>query len=70
MENRDNLIDEMEAVSNKMSSIIDDMIAHYGKFVTLKDNKNNDKYLVDLVRNYEKLNEQRDYLAAQFDLFN
>lgn len=69
MENKELIMNQMEEVDNKMYHIIDEMIERYGKFVTLKDN-NGDKYLVDLVSSYNKLAQEKEFLAASLDIID
>ncbi len=69
MENKELIMNQMEEVDNKIYHIVDEMIERYGKFVTLKDN-NGDKYLVDLVSSYNKLAQEKEFLAASLDIID
>jgi hypothetical protein len=69
MENKELIMNQMEEVDSKMNHIVDEMIERYGKFVTLKDN-NSDKYLVDLVSSYNKLAQEKEFLAASLDIID
>lgn len=69
MENKELIMNQMEEVDSKMNHIVDEMIERYGKFVTLRDN-NSDKYLVDLVSSYNKLAQEKEFLAASLDIID
>jgi len=70
MENKEQLLDELDRVNNQLNNVIDDMISTYGKFISFKDVSENDKYMIDLVSSYNKANEERTYLENQLNLHN
>lgn len=64
---KENLLDELASVNEKMNELVDQMIEHYGKFVTVKE-ADKDSYAEDLLRSYRNLQEQKDYLENEISL--
>ena len=68
MENKEFMLDELYSLNTELGQIIDEMIAKYGKFVSLKELDKTDAYLVSLVSRYNKLTEAKDYLMNQIQV--
>lgn len=64
---KENLLDELASVNEKMNDLVDQMIEHYGKFVTVAET-DKDRYAEDLLRSYRNLQEQKDYLENEISL--
>lgn len=65
MINCESLEDELYSVNNELDSIVDEMISRFGKFISLSSVDKNDRYQVELVRNYASLLKQKDYLIDE-----
>jgi hypothetical protein len=71
MENYSYLQDELNAVQEKLDSVIDQMIEKYGKFVTLSEAKHSDdKEELYLAQSYKDLLTQKDIIVRQINLTN
>ena len=65
MINNEFLQDELCSVNDELDKIVDQMIGKYGKFITCSNVDSADRYQVDLVRSYDALIQQKDYLVAE-----
>lgn len=60
--------DEIYSVEAQMDSIVDTMIEKFGKFITLRDVRN-DSYKASLVSNYNTLLRRKEVLISQINNF-
>jgi hypothetical protein len=67
---KDFIEDELCSVNNELNGIVDEMIEKYGKFLKISDTQNLDRYSADLVRNYNALMKQKEYLSEQLKVID
>jgi len=67
MENIEMLQDELNSLESRIDDVVDEMIQHYGKFLSINDYFSSDKYKRVLVNRYNSLTKDKLDLVARIN---
>jgi len=70
MENVEMLQDELSNLESRIDDVIDEMIKHYGKFLSINDYFSTDKYKRVLVNRYQSLTKEKLDLVSRINRIN
>ena len=67
MENIEMLQDELNSLESRIDDVVDEMIQHYGIFLSINDYFSSDKYKRVLVNRYNSLTKDKLDLVARIN---